>query len=157
MHKPFTSILVVVSLLIALLGQALAYTATSCEMSKDSAGSHMKMMHTEDASKAHPEGMQHDKMKMHMSQNTSGHADNCCGADCACTTSACTYVTFVMFDNPTSFSILRVSEAVKSQDSDKPKAPFTSTFRPPPFWPNTGLLRLNFTSKFGQQCRPNFT
>ena len=55
MFKPLSKVLVVVAMLNAFVGQALAYTSMSCEMSADSHQSHMTMEHS--SMKSH-EGME---------------------------------------------------------------------------------------------------
>ena len=46
MFKPLSKVLVVVAMLTAFVGQALAYTSMFCEMSADSHQSHMTMEHS---------------------------------------------------------------------------------------------------------------
>ena len=60
MFKPLSKVLVVVAMLTAFVGQALAYTSMFCEMSADSHQSHMTMEHS--SMKSH-EGMEHGDMK----------------------------------------------------------------------------------------------
>ena len=47
MFKPLSKVLVVVAMLTAFVGQALAYTSMFCEMSADSHQSHMTMEHSQ--------------------------------------------------------------------------------------------------------------
>ncbi|WP_231619716.1 MULTISPECIES: hypothetical protein [Pseudoalteromonas] len=60
MFKPLSKVLVLAAMLIAFVGQALAYTAMSCEMSENSHQSHMTVDHS---SMKSYEGMDHSKMK----------------------------------------------------------------------------------------------
>ncbi|MGB1293320.1 MAG: hypothetical protein ACPG5Z_14330, partial [Pseudoalteromonas sp.] len=71
MFKPLSKVLVVVAMLIAFVGQALAYTAMSCEMSSGSHESHMNMDHSK---MSHHEGMNHGDMN----KSSNGQSEDCC-------------------------------------------------------------------------------
>ena len=124
MFKPLSKVLVVVAMLTAFVGQALAYTSMSCEMSADSHQSHMTMEHS--SMKSH-EGMEHGDMKASASSSK-----DCCDVDCICPANACTSVTFLNSNNG-SPDILGFTEAIVNQGAEPPKSMSTSLFRPPIF------------------------
>ena len=124
MFKPLSKVLVVVAMLNAFVGQALAYTSMSCEMSADSHQSHMTMEHS--SMKSH-EGMEHGDMKASASSSK-----DCCDVDCICPANACTSVTFLNSNNG-SPDILGFTEAIANQGAEHPKSMSTSLFRPPIF------------------------
>ena len=121
MFKPLSKVLVVVAMLTAFVGQALAYTSMFCEMSADSHQSHMTMEHS--SMKSH-EGMEHGEMKASASSSK-----DCCDVDCIC---PCTSVTFLNSNNG-SPDILGFTEAIVNQGAEHPKSMSTSLFRPPIF------------------------
>ncbi len=125
MFKPFSKVLVVVALLIAFIGQALAYTAMPCEMSAGSYESHMMMEHSK---VSYHEGMSHSDIN----NSSHGQSEDCCDLDCVCPANACTSVIFLNSDNdePDGFGL---DEAVLSQNSEQPKSISTSLYRPPIF------------------------
>lgn len=124
MFKPLSKVLVVVAMLTAFVGQALAYTSMSCEMSTDSHQSYMTMEHS--SMKSH-EGMEHGDMKASASSSK-----DCCDVDCICPANACTSVTFLNSNNG-SPDILGFTEAIVNQGAEHPKSMSTSLFRPPIF------------------------
>jgi len=107
MFKPLSKVLVVVAMLTAFVGQALAYTSMFCEMSADSHQSHMTMEH-------------------------SSSSKDCCDVDCICPANACTSVTLLNSNNG-SPDILGFTEAIVNQGAEHPKSMSTSLFRPPIF------------------------
>ena len=125
MSKSLSKVLVVIAMLTAFLGQALAYTAMSCEMSADSHASHMEMEHS---SMNHQESMSHGDMKT----SDTGKYQDCCSVDCTCPANACTSITFLN-TNVGSTDLLRVREAVFLQKVEQPTSISTSLYRPPIF------------------------
>lgn len=124
MFKAFSKIIVVVFMLIAFVGQALAYTAMSCDMSSGSHESHMTMDHS--SMKSH-EGMNHGDI-----HEKSSSAEDCCERNCVCPANACTSVIFLNSDN-NEFDGFGLGEAVLSHNSEQPKSIYTSLYRPPIF------------------------
>ena len=125
MYKPLSKVLVATAMLIAFVGQLLAYTAMSCEMSTDSHQSHMNMDHS---SMNHHEGMNHSEMDT--SNNV--HSEDCCNVDCVCPANSCTSTT-VLNSNVDSTDIQFSGEAVIIIQSKHPSSISTSLFRPPIF------------------------
>ncbi|MBE3672079.1 DUF2946 domain-containing protein [Pseudoalteromonas distincta] len=124
MFKPLSKVLVVVAMLIAFVGQALAYTAMSCEMSLGSHESHMNMEHSK---MSHHEGMEHGDMN----KSSNGQSEDCCGV-CVCPTNACSSTT-VLNSSIDSTGIQIFSESVAALQSKQPHSISTSLYRPPIF------------------------
>ena len=124
MFKPLSKVLVVVAMLTAFVGQALAYTSMSCEMSADSHQSHMAMEHS--SMKSH-EGMEHGDMKASASSSK-----DCCDVDCICPANACSSTT-VLNSSIDSTDIQIFSESVAALQSKQPHSISTSLYRPPIF------------------------
>jgi pyruvate/2-oxoglutarate/acetoin dehydrogenase E1 component len=124
MFKPLSKVLVVVAMLTAFVGQALAYTSMSCEMSADSHQSHMTMEHS--SMKSH-EGMEHGDMKASASSSK-----DCCDVDCICPANACSSTT-VLNSSIDSTDIQIFSESVAALQSKQPHSISTSLYRPPIF------------------------
>jgi hypothetical protein len=124
MFKPLSKVLVVVAMLIAFVGQALAYTAMSCEMSEDSHQPHMTMDHS---SPDFPEGMDHSKMK-----SSKSNSEDCCDVDCVCPDRVCSSVMLLISGHNNSI-VLGFTEAVIIQTSEQPNSISTSLYRPPIF------------------------
>ncbi|MEO9946759.1 hypothetical protein [Paraglaciecola sp.] len=82
MFKSFSKVLVVTTMLLAFIGQTLAYTAMSCDMSNMLDENSMVMDH---ASMQHGMSMAADMIQMH--DNT--QVDDCCGIDCECPSNVC--------------------------------------------------------------------
>lgn len=132
MFKSLSKVLVVAAMLIAFLGQALAYSAMSCEMSGDSHESHMNMNHDSmDHSSMDHSDMSHASMN-HSSVDQSGQQNHeeCCGSDCVCPASACTNISIVGSEPKTAY-LARLSESVSFQPINQTKSIPTSLYRPP--------------------------
>ncbi|MBQ4832878.1 hypothetical protein J8L70_06460 [Pseudoalteromonas sp. MMG010] len=126
MSKSLSKVLVVVAMLTAFLGQALAYTAMPCEMSADSHVSHMEM---EQTSLNHLESMSHGDMKI----SDTGNYQDCCSVDCTCPANACITITFLNTNNVGLTDFLRIREAMYLQKVEQPTSISTSLYRPPIF------------------------
>jgi hypothetical protein len=124
MFKPFSKVLVLAAMLIAFVGQALAYTTMPCEMTVDSHQSHMTMDHSSPDS---PKGMDHSKMKS--SKSTS---EDCCDVDCVCPDHACSSVSLLISGYYT-LGVMGFTEAAIIQVSEQPNSISTSLYRPPIF------------------------
>lgn len=116
MFKPLSKVLVVVAMLIAFVGQALAYTAMSCEMSSGSHESHMNM------------NMDHGDMN----KSSNGQSEDCCDVECICPANACSSTT-VLNSSIDSTDIQIFSESVAALQSKQPHSISTSLYRPPIF------------------------
>jgi len=125
MFKPLSKVLVVVAMLIAFVGQALAYTAMSCEMSLGSHESHMNMEHSK---MSHHEGMDHGDMN----KSSNGQSEDCCDVECICPANACSSTT-VLNSSIDSTDIQIFSESVAALQSKQPHSISTSLYRPPIF------------------------
>ena len=125
MFKPLSKDLVVVAMLIAFVGQALAYTAMSCEMSSGSHESHMNMDHSK---MSHHEGMNHGDMN----KSSNGQSEDCCDVECICPANACSSTT-VLNSSVDSTDIQILSESVAAMQSKQPHSISTSLYRPPIF------------------------
>jgi len=125
MFKALSKVLVVVAMLIAFVGQALAYTAMSCEMSSGSHESHMNMDHSK---MSHHEGMNHGDMN----KSSNGQSEDCCDVECICPANACSSTT-VLNSSIDSTDIQIFSESVAALQSKQPHSISTSLYRPPIF------------------------
>lgn len=101
---------IVVSFAIALVGQAFAYAAMSCDMAKHGAGHHdmtdMAMMHDEHAGHHATHGDDVEKVVK--------VEDPCCDSDCVCPTTGCgsaMFLTVSFSDSAECFSENSVSNA----------------------------------------------
>ncbi|WP_448547697.1 hypothetical protein [Thalassotalea fusca] len=137
MLNSFSKVLVVVAMLIAFVGQALANTSMSCEMSAKSHQPYMAMDQstmdhsTMDHSSMEHASMDHGGMNHSMMNNsdTQSH-EECCGADCACPVSACSTLSIVS-SVPSTAVLARLSEGVMRQQTNQTKSISSSLFRPP--------------------------
>jgi len=127
MLKSLPSVLVVVTMLFALMGQALAYTSMPCDMSVNSHQAHQAYKTTEHSNMIHHEGMSHHQMN-----ENSTSSEPCCEIDCVCAANACTSVTFLNSETALT-DILSLSDSVTMQHTEQTNAIFTSLFRPPIF------------------------
>lgn len=125
MFKPLSKVLVVVAMLIAFVGQALAYTAMSCEMSSGSHESHMNMDHSK---MSHHEGMNHGEMD----KSSNGQSEDCCDVECVCPANACSSTT-VLNSSVDSTDIQLLSESLAALQPKQPHSISTSLYRPPIF------------------------
>lgn len=129
MLNPLSKVLVVVAMLIAFVGQALANTSMSCEMSAKSHQPYMTMEHVDmDHSSMSHDSMEHSMINV---SNMQSH-EECCGADCACPVSACTALSIVS-SAPSTGLLARLSEGVMLQHVSQPKSISSTLFRPPIF------------------------
>ena len=124
MFKAFSKVVVVTLMLIAFVGQALAYSAMSCEMSSDYHESHSDMSHSK---MGHHDGMNHGEMN----ESSNGQTEDCCGIDCACPANACTSTIALSSINSTDTPLL--SDSVNLHQSEQPKTIPSSLYRPPIF------------------------
>lgn len=129
MLKPLSKVLVVAAMLIAFIGQALAYSSMSCEMSDGSHESHMNMSHDSmDHSSMDHASMNHSSVDQSGQQNH----EECCGSDCVCPASACMSISIVASEPKTAY-LARLSEGVSFQPLNQTKSIPTSLYRPPIF------------------------
>ena len=108
-------------MLIAFVGQSVAYASMSCEMLSDSHQSHMSM---EFQSMDHHSDMAHSEM--------AANTDDCCGVDCICPANACSSAT-ALNSSLHSVIAIRHSEPVNIYKSEQPNTIAKSLFRPPIF------------------------
>lgn len=140
MFKPISKVVVVMTMLVAFVGQALAYSTMACEMagdmhqahnmhqSTDVSAGHDMMNHSEHSSELTHEMMDHSSMV----HDTMSDMQNCCGIDCMCPANACSSTPFISERNlltPVGIS----SEALVSKPVAQPSAIPTSLYRPPIF------------------------
>jgi len=129
MIKSLSKVLVVAAMLIAFVGQSLAYSSMSCEMSNESHQSHTIMDHSDmDHANMDHADMGHASMN-HDSLDTQ---EDCCDTECICPTSACMSLSIVGSEPSTVF-LVRLSEGVTLQPSNQTKSISTSLYRPPIF------------------------
>jgi hypothetical protein len=131
MNMNVSKVLVVAVMLIAFVGQALAYSSMSCEMSHES---HMNMSHDSmDHSSMDHSSMDHASMDhSSVDQNSQNQHEECCGSDCVCPDSACMSIIIVGSDPKTAY-VARLSESVSFQPMNQTKSIPTSLYRPPIF------------------------
>ena len=128
MSTPLTRLLIVATMLFALIGQAFAYSAMSCDMSSHndntSAMTHAEMNHSQ---------MMGDGNMSHAMMNSSDveHGD-CCDVDCNCPANACSSLTTLSISY-NSYKIDAGIEKIHYVDFDLPNAFNKSLFRPPIF------------------------
>ncbi len=121
MLKPLSHTVVVIAMLIAFMGQAVAYTPMSCEAS-----------HQAKAQMAHSTMQHADSAGASMNHSTPDTHGNCCDADCGCPTGACSTVTLAGSEPYVALDLPQ-SEGVASQPSSQTTSFSTSLFRPPIF------------------------
>ncbi|MBB6520502.1 hypothetical protein [Pseudoteredinibacter isoporae] len=121
MFKSLSQALIAAAMLIALLGQSLAYAHIACEMPMDASHSmsHDSMNHSLEP--AHGD-MDHQTMMNSMS--------DCCGADCSCPSSSCTNISSLL-SKQTTVEFEGISNARFSDSLGQPKALTSTLFRPP--------------------------
>ncbi len=124
MFKSFSKICVVIAMLIAFVGQAMANTSMSCEMTGETHTSQMVMNH---------EMMNHDQMNHSMMDiSPAQNHEECCGDECVGPVSACSSMSIVSSLFNTN-DLTRISENVTCQSSNQTKSTSSSLFRPPIF------------------------
>jgi uncharacterized protein involved in copper resistance len=129
MIKSLSKVLVVAAMLIAFVGQALAYSSMSCEISNESHQSHAAMDHSD----MDHENMDHANMgHASMNHDSLDTQEDCCDTECICPTSACMSLSIVGSAPNTAF-LVRLSEGVTLQPTNQTKSISTSLYRPPIF------------------------
>lgn len=130
MFKPISNVLVVLIMLVAFVGQALAYSSMACEMAGDPHQAHMMMQ--EESASSH-QSMDHENMShAQMDHSNMSSSDDCCGIDCMCPASACTSFTFVTEHAPFSNTTM-TNEAIVLPAIEQPSSLPSSLYRPPIF------------------------
>lgn len=122
MFKAVSRVLVIAIMLIAFVGQAIAFnTSMSCETSVDS------------LSPKFSELIKHYDLKPMDTDNTEDCCGiECCDVDCICIANACSsFIYFHTEVNSTKSTAL--SDVVYIQQSEQPKSIATSLYRPPIF------------------------
>jgi len=122
MFKAVSRVLVIAVMLVAFVGQAVAFnTSTSCETSIDSLSPNFS------------------EIVKHIDSNsidTDSPEDccgiDCCGVDCTCIANACSSIVYVNTEVD-SIKITAVSEAVYMQPSEQPHSMSALLYRPPIF------------------------
>ena len=134
MIKSLSKVLVVAAMLIAFVGQALAYSSMSCEMSNESHQSHAVMDHSDmnHANMDHTSMNHADMGHASMNHDSLDTQEDCCDTECICPTSACMSLSIVGSEPNTAF-LVRLSEGVTLQPSNQTKSISTSLYRPPIF------------------------
>lgn len=117
MFKFLSQALIAAAMLIALLGQSVAYAHIACEMPMDSSHS---MSH---------EGMNHGHGDTDH-QTMMDDMDDCCAADCSCPGSSCTSVSLLISKQST-VEFDSTANALFSDSLGQPKALTSPLFRPP--------------------------
>ncbi|WP_143313968.1 hypothetical protein [Colwellia sp. UCD-KL20] len=120
--KSFANILVVTTMLLTFIGQALAYTAMPCNMMDCD---HHKSMMMEHSSMDDMSNMNHSIMG-----EQSSDTSDCCDIDCDCPTQACSSVS-VFHSEYSLFKIEESSEAINFFNSVTPISYSKSLYRPP--------------------------
>ena len=130
MHKPISKLLVVVAMLIAFVGQALAYSTMACEMTGDMHQDHMSM--TSSTMSEHGD-MDHSNMDhANMNHDNMTTSEDCCGIDCMCPANACTSLSFLTETSVFSNTLI-ASETVPLHGSLQLNSLPSSLYRPPIF------------------------
>ncbi|SET05838.1 hypothetical protein [Thalassotalea agarivorans] len=135
MIKRTLNAFIVVAMLVAFVGQALAFTAMSCDMSSESSHqSHQNMDHSAMGHADMDHSMMDHSTMNHgtMSNNSQNSHEDCCGADCACPVAACMNISMVGSEPKTAY-LARLSEAVFSPSVNHTTSIYTSLYRPPIF------------------------
>lgn len=136
MCKPLSKVLIVMTMLIAFLGQTLAYSAMACEMAGDAHQAHNTMVNGEETMSHHSmdhSSSDHGNMNHPMpGQDKTSNSDDCCGVDCICPANACT--SFTLLSAPTTYvDLALLNEAVNLLPIEQPSSLPTSLYRPPIF------------------------
>ena len=125
MLKPVFKILVVTTMLLAFVGQALAYSTMSCDMADES----------------HHQMMSHSSMNAAMMNNVDNHhrmmensnitvMEDCCDIECKCPANACISITLVSSDHRYT-KISTTIDKISSLDLMTPQSQTKSLYRPP--------------------------
>lgn len=136
MYKPLSKVLIVMTMLIAFIGQTLAYSAMACEMAGDAHQAHTMMTSGDDMmshlSMDHSSSVHANMNHAITSQDESSSSDDCCGVDCICPANACT--SFTLLGAPTTYvGLALLNEAVNLLPIEQPSSLPTSLYRPPIF------------------------
>ena len=136
MYKPLSKVLIVMTMLIAFIGQTLAYSAMACEMAGDAHQAHTMMVNGEETMSHHlmdRSSSDHGNMNHPMaSQGNPSSSDDCCGVDCICPANACT--SFTLLSTPTTYvDLVLLNEALNLLPIEQPSSLPTSLYRPPIF------------------------
>ncbi|WP_448569111.1 hypothetical protein [Thalassotalea ganghwensis] len=145
MLKPLSKVIVITFMLIAFVGQTLAYAAMSCEMATGTHQSHQMMGNNmiDNDTMAH-DMMEHATMGHSMTDDLSAdhqrmnhqlmsdlsQSDDCCEVDCHCPANACTSTTLLYAPIDLS-NIQSLSDVVITLTTQQPKSVSTSLYRPP--------------------------
>jgi len=131
----FSRVLVVIAMLVALIGQALAYSSMSCDMThmtkfdastSETSMSHEAMDHLTMSHKA----MDHANMD-HMADKVMNMED-CCDVNCTCPANACSSI-FVLESQDASLEAVSSSESLTQLTLAQPVSSISSLYRPPIF------------------------
>ncbi|WP_286261572.1 hypothetical protein [Thalassotalea atypica] len=128
MSRSLSKVIVVVSFMVALLGQAFAFAAMSCDMSKhdSSAPQHSSMMMTHDMSTMHHEGMM---MSVSSDAMDESHGA-CCMTECYCPTNGCSNAAIIESTIAKPEHLL-IADKMYSTHSSFYSVAASSLFRPP--------------------------
>lgn len=127
MCKSLAQVMLITLMLIAFIGQTLAFSAMSCEMS-------MKMSPIEQLAQTDHIPVKHysSSLAIDTSKAVNKHTQDCCDNDCVCPTNACTTTT-ALFSSVLTTAIYFESETPISLPTEQPNAIYSSLFRPPIF------------------------
>jgi len=122
MFKAVSKVLVIVMMLVAFVGQSIAFnTSMPCETSVDSLSSNLNALEKH-----------YDSKPIDTDNLEDCCGIECCDVDCACITNACS--SFVYFNTEIdSTKTAGLSEVVHNQQSEQPKSISTLVYRPPIF------------------------
>ncbi|WP_034475466.1 hypothetical protein [Aestuariibacter salexigens] len=121
----FKRLLIVITALVALVGQATAGGALACEMASEAAHQSQQMDHS---MMMHHGDMQHDDAD---SDHSMSH-QSCCGDDCDCPSGACVSMTTLVSDT-LSTQLLIPHSIMPGTLSGVPTSTKVTRFRPPIF------------------------
>jgi hypothetical protein len=117
-------------MLFAFIGQALAYSAITCEMASDTHQASMVMEHglIDHSAMMDHSAMDHETMPPHMMENSG--SDGCCGLDCQCPSHAGPSMSFY-FTEYTSIILARSLTKISRLDLAILPSHHKSLYRPP--------------------------
>lgn len=146
LSNSLTSKLLIVVMLLAFIGQAMAYATMPCQkmlLAKGSAHQTMMMHHEMSANQ---QSMTHDHQHANMDHAMSAmtehsdvthsafvntdNSDDCCDQNCTCPNNLCTFAWFLPIDNHATVSIKQILH-VAHYVSAQPLTNISSLFRPP--------------------------
>lgn len=119
MHKTLSNLVVVTMVLVAFVGQAMAYSVLNpCDFSADT-----------HVSEAQGESEVHDNANQ---TNADCCDTECCDVDCICAANACSSAVYLNADNrPTFINVITVP--IYKWSSERPKSISSLLYRPPIF------------------------